>query len=53
MNKNFNALIVGARGFDKLNFEEKDCRNFIDKTRHLRLGKKGGETISLYFERTT
>ncbi|KAG6708518.1 hypothetical protein I3842_06G084200 [Carya illinoinensis] len=51
MNKNFNSLVVEARGFEYLEFAKKDCQNFIDKARHLRLGKGGGEAISDYFER--
>ncbi|KAF5445047.1 hypothetical protein F2P56_034130 [Juglans regia] len=51
MNKNFGALVVDAGGFENLEFQEKDCRNYIDKARHLRLGKGGGETLSNYFKR--
>ncbi|XP_035548752.1 protein FAR1-RELATED SEQUENCE 5-like [Juglans regia] len=38
MNKSFGSLVVGAGGFENLPFLEKDCRNYIDKARHLRLG---------------
>lgn len=38
-------------GFENLEFAEKDCRDFIDKTKHLTLGKGGDEPISNYFER--
>ncbi|KAF5465408.1 hypothetical protein F2P56_015419 [Juglans regia] len=51
MNKNFGALVVDAGGFENLDFQEKNCRNFIDKTRHLRLGKGGGEALTDYFKR--
>ncbi|XP_018830352.2 protein FAR1-RELATED SEQUENCE 5-like [Juglans regia] len=51
MNKNFQALVVDADGFENLEFQEKDARNFINKARHLRLGKGGGEALSDYFER--
>ncbi|KAG7984647.1 hypothetical protein I3843_04G170700 [Carya illinoinensis] len=51
MNKNFNALVVDAGGFENLDFQEKDCRNFIDKARKLRLGKGGGEALTEYFKR--
>ncbi|KAF5447271.1 hypothetical protein F2P56_032838 [Juglans regia] len=51
MNKNFGALVVDAGGFENLEFQEKDCRNYIDKARHLRLGKGGGEALSDYFKR--
>ncbi|XP_041016293.1 protein FAR1-RELATED SEQUENCE 5-like [Juglans microcarpa x Juglans regia] len=51
MNKNFGALVVDAGGFENLEFQEKDCRNYIDIVRHLRLGKGGGEALSDYFKR--
>ncbi|KAF5445781.1 hypothetical protein F2P56_034805 [Juglans regia] len=51
MNKNFGALVVDAGGFENLDFQEKDCRNFIDKARQLRLGKGGGEALTDYFKR--
>ncbi|KAK0591221.1 hypothetical protein LWI29_037225 [Acer saccharum] len=38
MNKSFGSLVVGAGGFENLPFLKKDCRNYIDKARHLRLG---------------
>ncbi|KAF5453291.1 hypothetical protein F2P56_028203 [Juglans regia] len=50
MNKNYCAL-VEARGFENFEFQEKDCRNFIDKARHLRLGKGDGEALNEYFQR--
>ncbi|XP_042965765.1 protein FAR1-RELATED SEQUENCE 5-like [Carya illinoinensis] len=51
MNKNYYFLVVDAGGFENLEFQEKDCRNFIDKSRHLRLGKGGGEALRVYFQR--
>ncbi|XP_035546227.1 protein FAR1-RELATED SEQUENCE 5-like [Juglans regia] len=51
MNKNFGALVVDAGGFENLQFQEKDYRNFIDKARQLRLGKGGGEALTEYFKR--
>ncbi|XP_018857367.2 protein FAR1-RELATED SEQUENCE 5-like [Juglans regia] len=52
MKKNFYSLVVdGGGGFENLQFQEKDCRNFIDKARHLRLGKGGGESLNQYFQR--
>ncbi|XP_042979976.1 protein FAR1-RELATED SEQUENCE 4-like [Carya illinoinensis] len=51
MNKNYYSLVVDARGFENLEFQEKDCRNFIDKSRHLRLGKRGGEALRVYFQK--
>ncbi|KAG6677355.1 hypothetical protein I3842_14G022100 [Carya illinoinensis] len=34
MNKSFQALVTEADGFENIPFGEKDCRNYIDKTRH-------------------
>ncbi|XP_035549729.1 protein FAR1-RELATED SEQUENCE 5-like [Juglans regia] len=51
MNKNYFSLVVDAGGFENLEFQERDCRNFIDKARHLRLGKGGGEALNEYFQR--
>ncbi|XP_042983189.1 protein FAR-RED IMPAIRED RESPONSE 1-like [Carya illinoinensis] len=51
MAKSFNALAVEAGGFEKLPFIEKDARNYIDKARHLRLGKGGADALRSYFER--
>ncbi|XP_040991008.1 protein FAR1-RELATED SEQUENCE 5-like [Juglans microcarpa x Juglans regia] len=51
MNKNFYSLVVDAGGFENLQFQKKDCQNFIDKARHLRLGKDGGEALNQYFQR--
>ncbi|KAF5452626.1 hypothetical protein F2P56_027602 [Juglans regia] len=38
LNKSYGSLVVGAGGFENLPFLEKDCHNYIDKARHLRLG---------------
>ncbi|XP_042941078.1 protein FAR-RED IMPAIRED RESPONSE 1-like [Carya illinoinensis] len=38
INKSFISLVVGTGGFENLPFLEKDCRNYIDKARHLQLG---------------
>ncbi|XP_042972763.1 protein FAR1-RELATED SEQUENCE 5-like [Carya illinoinensis] len=51
LNKSFAALVQEAGGFENLPFSEKDCRNYIDKARHLRLGKGGAEALRQYFAR--
>ncbi|KAK1559828.1 hypothetical protein Q3G72_018862 [Acer saccharum] len=51
MNKSFGSLVVGAGGFENLPFLEKDCRNYIDKARHLRLGAGGAGALREYFLR--
>ncbi|XP_040993336.1 protein FAR-RED IMPAIRED RESPONSE 1-like [Juglans microcarpa x Juglans regia] len=49
MNKSFGSLVIGVGGFKNLPFLENDCRNYIDKARHLRLGKGGAEALREYF----
>ncbi|XP_042944536.1 protein FAR-RED IMPAIRED RESPONSE 1-like [Carya illinoinensis] len=51
MNKSYGSLVVGAGGFENLPFLEKDCRNYIDKARHLRLGAGGAGALRDYFMR--
>ncbi|XP_035542396.1 protein FAR1-RELATED SEQUENCE 5-like isoform X2 [Juglans regia] len=51
MAKSFNSLVVEVGGYDNLPFVEKDARNYIDKARHLRLGKGGADALRGYFER--
>ncbi|XP_035551028.1 protein FAR1-RELATED SEQUENCE 5-like [Juglans regia] len=49
INKSFGSLVVGAGGFENLPFLTKDCRNYIDKARHLRLGAGGVRILRDYF----
>ncbi|PNX71278.1 hypothetical protein L195_g027153 [Trifolium pratense] len=42
-------MVVQANGYDNLTFGEKDCRNYIDKLRRLRLGIGDAEAIRNYF----
>ncbi|KAF5471899.1 hypothetical protein F2P56_008663 [Juglans regia] len=49
MNKSFAALVQEAGVFENLLFLEKDCRNYIDKARHLRIGKGGARALREYF----
>ncbi|GLT62426.1 hypothetical protein SLA2020_350650 [Shorea laevis] len=51
LSKNFNTLVVEAGGYENLPFIERDCRNFIAKARHLRLGKGGAGVLHDYFNR--
>ncbi|XP_042959478.1 protein FAR1-RELATED SEQUENCE 5-like [Carya illinoinensis] len=51
LNKSYGSLVVGAGGFENLSFLEKDCRNYIDKIRHLRLGAGGAGALRDYFLR--
>ncbi|XP_062098747.1 protein FAR-RED IMPAIRED RESPONSE 1-like [Humulus lupulus] len=47
--KKFQTLVVEAGGHDKVPFLEKDCRNFVDKARRLRLGIGDAKAIHDYF----
>jgi hypothetical protein len=49
VNKNFNSLVVAADGHDQLTFGEKECRNYLEKTRRLKLGKGDAEAVLDYF----
>ncbi|XP_041001718.1 protein FAR1-RELATED SEQUENCE 5-like [Juglans microcarpa x Juglans regia] len=51
MNKSFGSLVVGGGRFENLPFLKKDCRNYIDKARHLRLGAGGAGALQEYFSR--
>ncbi|XP_071678107.1 protein FAR1-RELATED SEQUENCE 5 [Lolium perenne] len=49
VNKNFNSLVVAADGHENLTFGEKECRNYLDKTRRLKLGSGDAEAVRNYF----
>ncbi|KAM0825043.1 hypothetical protein ACQ4PT_069821 [Festuca glaucescens] len=49
VNKNFNSLVVAADGHENLTFREKDCRNFLEKERRLKLGSGDAEAVRDYF----
>ncbi|KAI5333681.1 hypothetical protein L3X38_023813 [Prunus dulcis] len=39
VNKNYNSMVVKARGHENMPFMENDCRNYINKVRKLQLGE--------------
>jgi hypothetical protein len=49
--KNFNSVVVEKGGYEQLTFEEKDCRNYIEKAREISLGKGGAQALRNYFSR--
>ncbi|XP_024642129.1 protein FAR-RED IMPAIRED RESPONSE 1-like [Medicago truncatula] len=51
VSRNFRSMVVEANGYENLTFGEKDCRNYIDKVRRLRLGTGDAEAIQNYFVR--
>jgi hypothetical protein len=49
VNKNFNSLVVAADGHDKLTFGEKECHNYLENTRRLKLESGDAEAVRNYF----
>ncbi|KAJ6829555.1 protein FAR1-RELATED SEQUENCE 9-like [Iris pallida] len=51
MHKNYYTLVVEAGGYENVTFEEKDCRNLVQKERHLKLGEGDAMVIQNYFSK--
>ncbi|VFQ98730.1 unnamed protein product [Cuscuta campestris] len=51
LHKSFQAAVVEAGGYEELGFIEKDCRNYIEEFRRLRLGLGDAEAIQGYFNK--
>jgi hypothetical protein len=51
LSQSYNSLVVEAGGYESLPFVEKDCRNFINKERHIRLGQGGAKALCDYFSK--
>ncbi|KAG6707642.1 hypothetical protein I3842_06G042300 [Carya illinoinensis] len=51
VSKSFKSFVVKTGGYENLTFGEKDCRNYLDKARQLRLGEGGVEALRKYFVR--
>ncbi|KAH9704409.1 protein FAR1-RELATED SEQUENCE [Citrus sinensis] len=49
--QNFNSIVVGASGYENVPFLEKDCRNFVDKTRRVQLEEEDAMTLLKYFQK--
>ncbi|XP_022855493.1 protein FAR1-RELATED SEQUENCE 5-like [Olea europaea var. sylvestris] len=49
LHKSFNSAIVEAGGYENLSCVEKDCRNYIEKVRRLKLGEGDTAAIQSYF----
>ncbi|XP_052193891.1 protein FAR1-RELATED SEQUENCE 5-like [Diospyros lotus] len=47
----YNSPVVEASGYENLTFVEKDCRNYIDQVRRLRLGEGDATAIQAYFSK--
>lgn len=51
LNKKFHSLVVEAKGYDNLQFGEKDYINYIAKVRQLKLVVGDAEALRNYFTR--
>ncbi|XP_052197227.1 protein FAR1-RELATED SEQUENCE 5-like [Diospyros lotus] len=51
LHKSYNSAVVEAGGYENLTFVEKDCRNYIDQVRRLRLGEGDVAAIQAYFSK--
>uniref|UniRef100_A0A8I6Z1N5 Protein FAR1-RELATED SEQUENCE n=1 Tax=Hordeum vulgare subsp. vulgare TaxID=112509 RepID=A0A8I6Z1N5_HORVV len=49
VNKNFGSLVMEAGGYDKLEYGEKECRNYLQETRRLKLGARDANDVYQYF----
>ncbi|XP_052193928.1 protein FAR1-RELATED SEQUENCE 5-like [Diospyros lotus] len=51
LHKSYNSAVVEASGYENLTFVEKDCKNYIDQVRRLRLGEGDAAAIQAYFSK--
>ncbi|CAA2969224.1 FAR1-RELATED SEQUENCE 5-like [Olea europaea subsp. europaea] len=49
--KSFNSAVVEAGGYENMTCIEKDCRNYIEQVRRLRLGEGDAAAIQSYFSK--
>ncbi|CAA0827173.1 Protein FAR1-RELATED SEQUENCE 5 [Striga hermonthica] len=49
VSKNYHSLVVEANGYENVTFNEKDCRNHIEKARRSKLGVGDAEAVCTYF----
>ncbi|XP_022844850.1 protein FAR1-RELATED SEQUENCE 5-like [Olea europaea var. sylvestris] len=49
LHKSFNSAVVEAGGYDNMTCIEKDCRNYIEQVRRLRLGEGDATALQSYF----
>ncbi|XP_014756066.2 protein FAR1-RELATED SEQUENCE 6 [Brachypodium distachyon] len=49
MNKNFGSLVMEAGGYEQLEFGEKECRNYLQEKRRLKLGAGDAHAVYQYF----
>ncbi|XP_048446054.1 protein FAR-RED IMPAIRED RESPONSE 1-like [Pyrus x bretschneideri] len=49
VNKSYNSVVVEVGGHENMKRLEKDCRNYIEKVRHLRLEEGDATAVQNYF----
>ncbi|XP_022897742.1 protein FAR1-RELATED SEQUENCE 5-like [Olea europaea var. sylvestris] len=49
LHKSYNSAVVEAGGYENMTCIEKDCRNYVEKVRRLRLGEGDAVAIQSYF----
>ncbi|XP_022876715.1 protein FAR1-RELATED SEQUENCE 5-like [Olea europaea var. sylvestris] len=49
LHKSFNSVVVESGGYENMACVEKDCRNYIEQVRRLRLGEGDALAIQSYF----
>ncbi|XP_022877014.1 protein FAR1-RELATED SEQUENCE 5-like [Olea europaea var. sylvestris] len=51
LHKSYNSIVVEADEYENMTCIEKDCRNYIEQVRRLRLGKRDAAAIQTYFSK--
>ncbi|GMP95312.1 hypothetical protein CsSME_00044402 [Camellia sinensis var. sinensis] len=51
VSRNYHSMVVEAGGYESLTFDERDARNYIDRTRRLRLKEGDSDALQKYFMR--
>ncbi|XP_022892024.1 protein FAR-RED IMPAIRED RESPONSE 1-like [Olea europaea var. sylvestris] len=51
LHKSYNSAVVEASGYENTTFVERDCRNYVDQERRLRLGEEDVIALQAYFSK--
>ncbi|XP_052172312.1 protein FAR1-RELATED SEQUENCE 5-like [Diospyros lotus] len=51
LHKSYNSAVVEAGGYENMTCIERDCRNYVEKVRRLRLGEGDAAAIQSYFSK--
>ncbi|GLT38096.1 hypothetical protein SLA2020_123630 [Shorea laevis] len=47
---NYTSIVQEVGGIENMRFNERDCRNYLDQQRRLRIAEGDGEAVRRYFE---